>query len=900
MKKFYFSFLLLCIFQNNFITISAQLYWSESFGSYAVGQNIHSSNGWNYQNSSVDNTGYKTQLANPLTYGKNLQSDAAYFTGGYAYTNVGVAVPVLNNAFSLAYYADVQPQSNTNVAGYKANGSNEFWYSMLVRADQNGSFECGFHSMNTTWMMQDFKVKSDNGLWSLSIDGVLTSSGITTVKGKTALIVCKLNFEIDGTRLSLYVNPILGVTPTTANATGKSAVPQYFNSIAFYLGNGPANISIDELHIGATYADVTPLNAILDLQAPTIPTTLSSSNINDSSFDLSWTASTDNAGVNLYEVYKDGLLYKTSTTSSSSISGLVQNSSYAITIKARDADGNLSGASLPLNVTTLPKRTVATAVTIDKNVKHQTMDGFGFFGPMHSWWDSSDPNYFSSNAWLDYVISDLGITIWRNEWYPPKETWDAGQDADWTKQKVTVQNLKAKADQLGVNVKFIVTIWSPPAADKWWCSFSWAGDAAGKRGPGGADTNFTWSTKNGGTLNPGKYTDYANWLKTCVSSYSDAGVKLYGLSLQNELAFSEGYNSCTYTTTWYNDLLNNVVPQIKSTYPDVKIYGAENMLDMEGKDINWPYFYHAAIKNDATAKNNIDILAVHGYTDGVVASSGSNLSKYWTNHKEQFSKPMNKQAWMTETSGYGNFWKSNGNTPGALALASDILSGLVYGDMSGWVYWYGSAGDLMDVTTPKLPYFASKQFFRYIRPGAVRVDASSENAEIAVGAFENTAMGTNTIVLINTANIDNVIDLKGISGQFEMFVSSETNKCVSKGMISSTSSITLPALSVVTLISGGTALSSGTINSVSNPLSKERVNLTIFPNPTIDKLNLNFGSQIESASISIVDLQGRKMINKSTGNTQIENLDISSLRSGIYFVKVIIGNKTLNTKFVKK
>ena len=40
-----------------------------------------------------------------------------------------------------------------------------------------------------------------------------------------------------------------------------------------------------------------------DSTAPSIPTNLASSNITTSSFDVSWTASTDNFGVTGYRVY---------------------------------------------------------------------------------------------------------------------------------------------------------------------------------------------------------------------------------------------------------------------------------------------------------------------------------------------------------------------------------------------------------------------------------------------------------------------------------------------------------------------------------------------------------------------------------------------------------------------
>jgi len=68
-----------------------------------------------------------------------------------------------------------------------------------------------------------------------------------------------------------------------------------------------------------------------------------------------------------------------------------------------------------------------------------------------------------------------------------------------------VQGLKKVADKYGVDLKFIAAVWTPPADMKWECSFSWAGDDKATRW---ASSNV--STKNGGTLNPGKYIDYAN------------------------------------------------------------------------------------------------------------------------------------------------------------------------------------------------------------------------------------------------------------------------------------------------------------------------------------------------------------------------------------------------------
>ncbi len=447
-------------------------------------------------------------------------------------------------------------------------------------------------------------------------------------------------------------------------------------------------------------------------------------------------------------------------------------------------------------------------ITIDKSVKYQTIDGFGFFGGYDVWWGNATNMW--NDAWGDKVISDLGISIWRNEYYPPS-TPGVTQDADWAKQKPVVEGLKAKATKYGVSLKYVFSVWSPPADLKWECNFSWAGDVNATRNPGNV------STKNGGTLNPDKYTEYADWLKAGIKLYKDVGIDLYALSLQNELMFREPYNSCMYTITWYNDMVNAVVPKIKETYADVRIFGAENMLEMEGKEDNWKWFYHSGIKANPATAGNIDILAVHGYSDGVAATSGSELAKMWTNHTEQFAGPMNKPVWMSETSGYVDTWAGSGSKPGALSLAMDIYSALAYGNISAWIWWQGSQLDgmgeynLMYGNSVGKRYYVSKHYYRYIRPGAVRVKSTSADADIFCTAYENLAKNTITMVVINSSSADKKIAIEGtdLPLTFSMYrTNSESDNCsmIKDVKPGTPNAFILPSKSIITLQAGGDAL----------------------------------------------------------------------------------------------
>lgn len=92
---------------------------------------------------------------------------------------------------------------------------------------------------------------------------------------------------------------------------------------------------------------------VVDTQAPTVPTGLSSSSITTSSATISWNASSDNVGVTEYDIYKNGTYLASTSGTSYNVSGLSANTTYAFYVKAKDAAGNVSSASSSLNVTTL-------------------------------------------------------------------------------------------------------------------------------------------------------------------------------------------------------------------------------------------------------------------------------------------------------------------------------------------------------------------------------------------------------------------------------------------------------------------------------------------------------------------------------------------------------------------
>lgn len=95
-------------------------------------------------------------------------------------------------------------------------------------------------------------------------------------------------------------------------------------------------------------------NPIADTQAPTAPTNLTVTATTSSTVSLSWTASTDNVAVTSYQIYMNGVL-KTSVSStniSATITGLSASTSYPFYVIAKDAAVNSSPASNTVNGST--------------------------------------------------------------------------------------------------------------------------------------------------------------------------------------------------------------------------------------------------------------------------------------------------------------------------------------------------------------------------------------------------------------------------------------------------------------------------------------------------------------------------------------------------------------------
>ncbi|MFC9627956.1 fibronectin type III domain-containing protein [Streptomyces mirabilis] len=126
--------------------------------------------------------------------------------------------------------------------------------------------------------------------------------------------------------------------------------------------NVPLDAGSNKIRATATTANGGPnldrvgVGTAADTQAPSRPGQPSCSAIGEDGLTLSWGASTDNVGVAAYDLYEHGnkLGEAAGDATSKVLTGLSPNTTYNLTVIARDAAGNASQASPVVDCTTRP------------------------------------------------------------------------------------------------------------------------------------------------------------------------------------------------------------------------------------------------------------------------------------------------------------------------------------------------------------------------------------------------------------------------------------------------------------------------------------------------------------------------------------------------------------------
>jgi O-glycosyl hydrolase len=343
-------------------------------------------------------------------------------------------------------------------------------------------------------------------------------------------------------------------------------------------------------------------------------------------------------------------------------------------------------------------------------------------------------------------------------------------------------------------------------------------------------------------------TQFARSTAAYVRAFQNhVGARFYAISIQNELNFETFYHSCTYPLSSQYIAAVKAVRAEFDKYDDlrdIKIKGPEDLL--QGNDYGlWQFGggantvhknlqYLVNIAADPAAAAAVDFFCIHGYAADGASSSGTDPVAWerWANgwsSSPAAGIPANvpgftayqKKSWMTETSGENAAWlwpTSGFPNDGGWSIALKIHQALTTGQQSAWIYWQFAEGNNVTPSTltgsnlgalsPK--YVAMKHYARYIRPGAVRVEATVTGAnasDIQASAFLHDDTGSLVIVLVNRAAAARNVTLAAPAAvaAFDRYTSSNNSywQASTATVVGGQVAFTLPAYSVATLVSSG-------------------------------------------------------------------------------------------------
>ncbi len=195
--------------------------------------------------------------------------------------------------------------------------------------------------------------------------------------------------------------------------------------------------------------------------------------------------------------------------------------------------------------------------------------------------------------------------------------------------------------------------------------------------PGDYKTNGTAQGGNAadqgnqrGQLRRDCYEKFFPWLNTFLEYMKKNGVSVDAVSIQNEPDWWVSYSGCLYTPEQQLELVRDYAHMLdRETYPGVRLISAEPL----GFDPK----YSNALLNNATARNQVDIIAGHIYGHpplGNLKSAASLAARH------------GKEVWMTEHSVTDNI-DHLPNWHEQLIFAEELNECMLAG-CTGYIYWY--------------------------------------------------------------------------------------------------------------------------------------------------------------------------------------------------------------------
>lgn len=393
----------------------------------------------------------------------------------------------------------------------------------------------------------------------------------------------------------------------------------------------------------------------------------------------------------------------------------------------------------------------SATIEIDNRIEFQHISGFGGFGPSPTW------AYWLTDAEIDKMYgqadNQLGYNIMR--------LYIANSESGWSSALSTARRAKARGAYL------FASPWSPPAA---WKSNN--------------------DDSNGGYLLESRYGDWANFLNGFVTYMDNNGIKIDGISIQNEPDWKTSYQSCIWTGQQFVNFLKNWGSTINS-----------QIIAPEG--VHFTHSLSDPILNDPEACAELDILGGHFYG--------------WNGASYPLTKNKGKEVWMTEylinerqeNEGKNIDWANDG------FLFARSVNDAMLANMSAWVHYslkryYGCIGDgnfgTVNGEVTKRGYILS-HYAKYVS-GSTRVKHSLNESSglVSSSAYKSVTGDTVIVMILNPTGYDYdinfILPFNSLGGSFIMTTGSDNMNKTTLSFQSETYSplLTISQLSVNTFV----------------------------------------------------------------------------------------------------
>ena len=449
-------------------------------------------------------------------------------------------------------------------------------------------------------------------------------------------------------------------------------------------------------------------------------------------------------------------------------------------------------------------------VTVSLKTEKQSIRGFG--GINLPEWAGSDLTAAQQQKAFGNGTDELGMTVLR--------IWVSDTKSQWSQAVPTAKAAIAK----GAIV--FATPWYPPSTMR---------------------TNTGSSTAKY-SMNTASFPDYVTHLNDFVAFMKTNGVNLYAISIQNEPDYAKDW------TYWSADQ----VYQFALNYA-----GQINTKVISAESFQYTKSLYDKILNDPKALANISIIGAHLY--------GTAVSAFPYPLFDQKAAPAGKERWMTE-----HYTDSNNDAdlwPTALDVATEIHNCMVEAQFNVYTWWFirRKYSPMKEDGTISKRGYCFAQYSKFIRPGAVRVDATKGPTNVLVSAYKKADSVIVVAVNKNTSASSVKISIPGLtSTSFKKFTTSGSKNLKDEG---------------ATTIAGG---------SYTVQLDAQSATTMVFTGNIAESVGRKYEAPT-AGDYRIYDASGSKVGQIAITDNQNLEREIRKVapRSGLYLAKPLQGDRTI-------